>query len=199
MLLIILLCQTVSLPSSLTAIVINAGIWFWSHTTSIPAKTEAGTYYVWYKAVGDANHNDSAASYVTAKLLEASQPQTEASQTQTEASAPAAQTERITIPKAPAKVKAKTKKNSIKVSWNKIKKNKKTKALRAMIKNVEVQYSTDPAFQKEATVTRIIKKNKTKLVLRGLTRKTLYYVRVRYLDGAGGYSRWSRVKRARTK
>ena len=28
------------------------------YTTSIPAKTEAGTYYVWYKVVGDANHND---------------------------------------------------------------------------------------------------------------------------------------------
>ena len=28
----------------------------WS--ASIPAKTDAGTYYVWYKVVGDANHND---------------------------------------------------------------------------------------------------------------------------------------------
>ncbi len=28
------------------------------YTTSIPAKTEAGTYYVWYKVVGDENHND---------------------------------------------------------------------------------------------------------------------------------------------
>ena len=29
------------------------------YTTSIPTKTDAGTYYVWYKAVGDADHNDS--------------------------------------------------------------------------------------------------------------------------------------------
>ena len=29
------------------------------YTTSIPEKTDAGTYYVWYKAVGDANHSDS--------------------------------------------------------------------------------------------------------------------------------------------
>ncbi|MBQ7706642.1 MAG: DUF1542 domain-containing protein, partial [Lachnospiraceae bacterium] len=28
------------------------------YTTSIPAKTDAGTYYVWYKVVGDENHND---------------------------------------------------------------------------------------------------------------------------------------------
>ena len=26
--------------------------------TSIPAKTEAGTYYVWYKVVGDSGHAD---------------------------------------------------------------------------------------------------------------------------------------------
>ena len=29
------------------------------YTTSIPTATNAGTYYVWYKAVGDANHVDS--------------------------------------------------------------------------------------------------------------------------------------------
>ena len=30
------------------------------YTTSIPAKTEAGTYYVWYKVKGDENHSDAA-------------------------------------------------------------------------------------------------------------------------------------------
>ncbi|SFQ51963.1 hypothetical protein SAMN02910358_02616, partial [Lachnospiraceae bacterium XBB1006] len=34
----------------------------WS--TSIPAKTEAGTYYVWYKAVGDNAHSDSEAKCI---------------------------------------------------------------------------------------------------------------------------------------
>ncbi len=29
------------------------------YTTSIPAKTDAGTYYVWYRVVGDENHEDS--------------------------------------------------------------------------------------------------------------------------------------------
>ena len=28
------------------------------YTTEIPTKTEVGTYYVWYKVVGDENHND---------------------------------------------------------------------------------------------------------------------------------------------
>lgn len=35
------------------------------YTTSIPTATNAGTYYVWCKAVGDANHLDSAAACVT--------------------------------------------------------------------------------------------------------------------------------------
>jgi hypothetical protein len=38
------------------------------YTTSIPAKTEAGTYYVWYKAVGDDNHSDSEPACVTATI-----------------------------------------------------------------------------------------------------------------------------------
>lgn len=38
------------------------------YTTSIPSKTDAGTYYVWYKVVGDADHADSAAAYVTVTI-----------------------------------------------------------------------------------------------------------------------------------
>ena len=32
------------------------------YITSIPAKTDAGTYYVWYKVAGDGNHTESTAS-----------------------------------------------------------------------------------------------------------------------------------------
>ena len=39
----------------------------WSE--SIPSKTDAGTYYVWYKAVGDKHHADSEAKCVTVKIL----------------------------------------------------------------------------------------------------------------------------------
>ena len=38
----------------------------WS--TAIPVGTDAGAYFVWYKAVGDANHNDSAAGCVTVTI-----------------------------------------------------------------------------------------------------------------------------------
>ena len=40
------------------------------YTTSIPAKTDAGTYFVWYKVVGDENHNDTAPVCVKACIAE---------------------------------------------------------------------------------------------------------------------------------
>ena len=38
------------------------------YTTSIPKGTDVGTYYVWYKVVGDANHNDTNAASITATI-----------------------------------------------------------------------------------------------------------------------------------
>ncbi|WP_029072486.1 Ig-like domain-containing protein [Kandleria vitulina] len=38
------------------------------YTTSIPAKTNAGTYYVWYKVKADENHNDTDANYVEVSI-----------------------------------------------------------------------------------------------------------------------------------
>ena len=39
------------------------------YTTSIPAKTDVGTYYVWYKAVGDENHSDTKAESVKVTIV----------------------------------------------------------------------------------------------------------------------------------
>ena len=38
------------------------------YTTSIPTATNAGTYYVWYKVVGDENHSDTAPVCLTVKI-----------------------------------------------------------------------------------------------------------------------------------
>ena len=103
--------------------------------------------------------------------------------------------EHITIPVTPASVKAKAKKNKVTVSWKKIKKTKKAKALLAQIRSIELQYSSDPSFPASISVRIPLGKKKTKFVLKGLQKRTAYYVRVRYTDGAGGYSNWSRVKR----
>ena len=105
----------------------------------------------------------------------------------------------ITIAKAPAGVKAKAgKKGKVTVSWNKIKKTRKTKALLKKIKGIEVQISTDQNFATDVNP-RKLGKNKTQAIFRGLQKNTYYYVRVRYTDSAGGVSKWSKVKRIRTK
>jgi len=40
------------------------------YTTSIPTGTDVGTYYVWYKAIGDESHSDSDAEVVTVTIKE---------------------------------------------------------------------------------------------------------------------------------
>ena len=68
----------------------------------------------------------------------------------------------ITISKAPTGVKAKAaKKGKVTVSWKKIKKTKKTKALLKQIKGIEVQISTDPTFATNVQ-TKNLGKKKTK-------------------------------------
>ena len=41
------------------------------YSTSIPTATNAGTYYVWYKVVGDSNHNDTTSSKVEVNIKQA--------------------------------------------------------------------------------------------------------------------------------
>ena len=99
--------------------------------------------------------------------------------------------------KAPVLKKLRAKKNKVQVTWNRIKKNKAGKKLLAQIKYIEVQAATDPEF-KAIVATREVGKKKTKATLMGLQRKTVYYVRVRYV-GADGVSKWSKVKKVKTK
>ena len=126
---------------------------------------------------------------------ETSSQQATASGQQT-APAPIAAADLITIPKTPASVKAKAKKNKITVSWKKFKQTKKTKAIWKQIKKIEVQYSTDPTFQTNVK-SKFTGKKKVKVVVSGQKNMT-YYIRVRY-TGAGGYSNWSGVKKVKIK
>ena len=103
----------------------------------------------------------------------------------------------ITIAKTPKSTKAKAgKKGRVTVTWKKIKKTKKTKALLGQIKSVQVQYSTDPNFAANV-VTKSVSKKKTKVTLK-LQKKTTYYIRVRYV-GTDGVSDWGAVKKVTTK
>ena len=61
-----------------------------------------------------------------------------------------------------------------------------------------MQISTDRTFAANVT-SKVVGKKKTKAVIKGIGGKTTYYVRARYLDGNGGVSKWSKVKKIKTK
>ena len=82
---------------------------------------------------------------------------------------------------------------NVTVSWKKI---KKTKALRKKIKSIQVQRADNKSFTQNVH-SKKVGKTKTKVTFK-LKRKKTYYVRVRYV-GKGGYSKWSKVRRVKTK
>ena len=103
----------------------------------------------------------------------------------------------INISKKPAKFKAKAaKKGKVNLTWTKLAKKGKTKALYAQVKNYEIQYSTDKTFATGVTK-KTASKKKAKLTLK-LKPKMTYDVRIRYADGKGGYSPWV-LKTVKTK
>ncbi len=107
-------------------------------------------------------------------------------------------TESVTISRKPVIRKLTAKKRQVKVTWKKIKRNKKGKALLRKISYIQIQYSTSSKFTAGTTVTKTVKKTKTSVSLKGLSRKTRYYVRMRYV-GSTGVSKWSKIKKVRTK
>ncbi|MBQ4270477.1 MAG: InlB B-repeat-containing protein, partial [Clostridiales bacterium] len=107
-------------------------------------------------------------------------------------------TEKITISKKPSIKKPTAAKGKITVKWKHFKHtSKKTQKIWKKIKKVQVQCATDNAF-KNIVKTTPVKKSKTSAKIKGLKKKTTYYVRVRYFDGVG-YSKWSKVKKVKTK
>ena len=166
-----------------------------SFSKDIPTITNVGDYTVTYHIT--ATDYAGVSGSVTAKIAVAPEPAPATEPPSVVAPAPAPSGPAVTIAKVPAGVKAKAKKAKVTVSWKKIKKSKKAKALLGQIKSVQVQYSTDPNFAANV-VTKTVGKKKTKLTLKGLQKKTVYYIRVRYV-GAGGVSNWSAVKKVKTK
>lgn len=87
-------------------------------------------------------------------------------------------------------------KKALKIKWKKQTKN---------VTGYQVQYSTSKKFTKKTTATKTIKKAKTTtLTVKKLKAKKTYYVKVRtyYKNKATGkttYSKWSTVKKAKTK
>ena len=106
--------------------------------------------------------------------------------------------EKITVSKKPSIKKPVAAKNRITVKWSHFKHTKKkAKAIWKKIKKVQVQCATDKGFT-NIVKTAAVGKGRTKAVIKGLQKNTTYYLRVRYFDGTG-YSKWSGVKKIRTK
>lgn len=106
--------------------------------------------------------------------------------------------EMITISKKPSIKKPAATKNRITVKWSHFKHTKKSpRAIWKKIKNVQFQCASDKDFS-NIVRSGMVGRGKTKAVIKGLQKKTVYYVRVRYFDGTG-YSNWSGTKKIRTK
>ena len=100
--------------------------------------------------------------------------------------------------KKPKIQRLKATKNKITVKWKHFKHtSKKTKPIWKKIKSVQIQCATDKAFR-NIVKTATVKKSKTSAKINGLKKKTTYYVRARYFDGTC-YSKWSKVKKVKTK
>ena len=91
-------------------------------------------------------------------------------------------------------MKAKVKKNQVRVSWKKLK-GKNRKYLKK-ISSIQVQYAVDKSFRE--AVTKTVSKKKTKTTVTLPKKKKTYYVRVRY-TGSGGVSKWSKVRKVSVK
>lgn len=74
-----------------------------AYTAFIPSASEAGTYYVWYKAAGDSNHTDSKPLCVKVTIAEKTEPAPQPSQRP------------VAVVRGIAKGKA-----SLKLTWNKV-------------------------------------------------------------------------------
>ena len=106
--------------------------------------------------------------------------------------------EKITISKKPSIKKPAAAKGKITVKWKHFKHtSKNTKKIWKKIKKVQIQCATDKTFKNKVKDVKI-GRGKTKYAIKGLKKKTTYYVRVRYYDGTG-YSAWSKVKKVKTK
>lgn len=171
---------------------VNGTAWDGSSSSSTDSSSSSST--------DSSSSSSSTGSTTTDTSSSTASTTTDSSSTTTASTSSAADStaESITVSRRPSFKSVKAAKNKITVKWKAIKKNKAGKALLKTIRGIQVQYSTTPTFTDSTTVTRALKKTKTSLTVKGLKRKTNYYVRVRYV-GINGVSQWSKIRRIRTK
>lgn len=88
-------------------------------------------------------------------------------------------------------------KKSFTAKWKKAAKKQQKK-----FSGYQIQYSTKADFSSGVKTKSTTKKSASKVTIRKLKKKTIYYVRIRRFKKAGGskiYSDWSRIKSVKTK
>ena len=90
-------------------------------------------------------------------------------------------------------------KKAIIVRWKHFKRSTKTgKKVWKQVKMVQIQCATDKKFEHIVKTINVAKK-KTNYTIKGLKRKKTYYIRVRYAGGSAVYSKWSAIKKIKTR
>ncbi|WP_081646649.1 Ig-like domain-containing protein [Butyrivibrio sp. AD3002] len=94
-----------------------------SFSTKVPKAKEAGTYYIWYKIVGDANHKDSAPECITTTLVEKVDPENAVNKPAIDKEIAETNTDKTDVKDTKYYIlaaKLKPKGKTLKLSWNKI-------------------------------------------------------------------------------
>ncbi|SDB10450.1 Ig-like domain-containing protein [Butyrivibrio sp. INlla16] len=94
-----------------------------SFSTKVPKAKGAGTYYIWYKIVGDANHKDSAPECITTTLVEKVDPENAANKPAIDKEIAETNTDKTDVKDTKYYIlaaKLKPKGKTLKLSWNKI-------------------------------------------------------------------------------
>ncbi len=165
-------------------------------TDTVPSATEVGSYYVWYKVVGDKNHYDTDPVCLTVSIAKSSDV-ADGSGNQGSDVSPS-QTEKAETVDKKQKTTSFTKitgdKGLITITWK--------KQTKGGIKGYEIQYSTDKKFKKNVKVVTVKKAKTTTKTIKKLKSKKKYYIRIRTFRKSGKeyiYSKWSKVKKIKVK
>ena len=184
-------------------------------STAIPTGVDVGTYYVWYRAYGNAGYGSTTPKCITVTIYKEKPapdptptpgPNQEDDKKQNSSStADQVRTSESDTNKTAENLDQKQKstklskitagKKSFTITWK--------KQTAKGIKGYEIQYSTDKGFKEDATKTVSINKTKTtSKTIKKLKSKTKYYVKIRTFSKKNGvkvYSKWSKYKTVKTK
>ena len=149
---------------------------------AVPKGTDAGTYYVWYRVTGDANHLDGKPACVTVTIEKKPEPEPEPKPEKKE---------KVTLKKIRISKTESLSNHKIRVSWKKL-----DKAARKKAKMIEIQVCPDEKFEKNV-ITKKVKSTETSVVIKNLVKGKRYYIRIRVYTQKGNIkyvSKWSKPK-----